>query len=188
MYLELGDERLLESVARAVDWYGRSRIGGTEEEGLWARFYELETNKPLYFTKTYDLVYTDDDLPIHYSFKGNYGVNAMMSRYQRIREKGREAVLADSRKPTEAKEWLRKEKALAPEVQKLLDAMDGKGRWVKRVPKTEQQRDEKGRVVRVVDEGEPLDMMYTREFVQNLRTLSDYVEAAQEGPRRRWSR
>ena len=185
IYLELGDEKLLDAVGRTVDWYEASRIGGTEEEGVWARFYELETNKPLYFTKTYELVYTDDDLPIHYSFKGNYGVNGMISRYETIRKTGREALLAEREKLMEIEEWADRAKTLAEGVRAVLDAMDEKGRWVKKVPKTEQKRDEKGRVVRVVDKNVQLEMMYTRGFVQNLRTLADYVEAAQGGPKRR---
>ena len=38
-------------------------------DGRLARFYELKTNKPLYFTKTYELTYDDSDMPTHYSFK-----------------------------------------------------------------------------------------------------------------------
>ena len=37
--------------------------------GQFARFYELKTNKPLYFTKDYKLTYDDGDVPTHYSFK-----------------------------------------------------------------------------------------------------------------------
>ena len=73
---EVIHERYLDAVGRAVDWYQRSQIAGAEGEGVWARFYELETNVPLYFTRTYELVYTDDDLPVHSSFKGNYGVRS----------------------------------------------------------------------------------------------------------------
>ncbi|OHB76285.1 MAG: hypothetical protein A2W31_07840, partial [Planctomycetes bacterium RBG_16_64_10] len=90
MYVEFGDPRYLDAVGRAIDWYRRARIGGTPEHGIWARFYELGTNRPLYFTRTYQLVYTDDDLPVHYSFQGNFGVDEQIRRYEEIRERGRE--------------------------------------------------------------------------------------------------
>jgi len=186
MYIEWGDQRLLDAVGRTVRWYERSRINGTKEAGIWARFYELESNRPLYFTKTYELVYTDEDLPIHYSFRGNYGVNAMMSRYAEILEKGRERLVAESLDPLGEDAWRKKTEALSGKTRAVLDALDEKGRWIKRVPRTEQTRDEQGRVVLVKDEENVLDMMYTRDFVHNLRWLADYVEAAQAGPKRRY--
>ena len=93
MYIEFGDPRYLDAVGRAIDWYRRSRIGGTEDDGIWARFYELGSNKPLYFTRTYELVYAADDLPVHYSFKSNYGVDSRTQYYQQIRERGRDYYL-----------------------------------------------------------------------------------------------
>src|SRR5687768_16081573 len=51
-----GDKKYLEPLPSAIDWLKRSQLS----PGKWARFYELETNKPLYFSKDYGLVYTDD--------------------------------------------------------------------------------------------------------------------------------
>jgi PelA/Pel-15E family pectate lyase len=183
MYIELGDTRYLEAVGRAIQWYQRSRIGGSEDNGIWARFYELGTNKPLYFTRTYELVYTDDDLPVHYSFKSGYGVNSRMRQYQRIREKGREYFLAQRKHINTPKEWATIAKRSASRIANIIKAQDELGRWVKVVAKREQVRDEKGRVGYEVDASTKLEMMYSSEFNRNLQELAQYITAVQGGPR-----
>jgi PelA/Pel-15E family pectate lyase len=65
LYRETGDAKFLEPVPRALDYLRRSRL----PEGRFARFYELETNRPLYFTRGYQLTYSDADMPTHYAFK-----------------------------------------------------------------------------------------------------------------------
>lgn len=62
---ETGEKRFLEPVTRALDYLKRSRL----PSGRLARFYELRTNTPLYFTKSYELTPSDADLPTHYGFK-----------------------------------------------------------------------------------------------------------------------
>jgi len=182
MYIAFGDERYLDAAGRAVDWYKRSRIGGTEKRGIWARFYELGTNKPLYFTKTYKLVYTDDDLPIHYSFKGNWGIEGLIRRYEDIRKQGRAYYVAAAKHENTAKEWTGIARRSAGKANKMLAAQDAEGRWVRTVYKTEQVRDDQGRVVRQVDKKTKLHMMRSRTFVTNMSRLIEYIVAAQGGP------
>jgi PelA/Pel-15E family pectate lyase len=180
MYLEYGDQRYLQAVANCVDWYKRVRIGGTPENGVWARFYEVGTDKPLYFTKTYELTYDDSDLPVHYSFKSNYGVNSMIRRFEHLQHAGREAVIAEkNRKPT-PEENTKTVQKLGEKVSAIIAEQDDRGRWVKKVPKTEQVRDKDGRVKYVKDENTMLDMMYSRSFVANMRTMAKYVAALKQ--------
>jgi hypothetical protein len=182
MYIELGDPRYLDAVGRAVKWYRRSRIGGTEESGLWARFYEVGSNRPLYFTRTYELVYTDDDLPVHYSFQGNYGVDSRIRRYETLRDETRESLLEKRDREPSSEVLARRARSLEPAARRILADQDDKGRWVRRVTKREQVRDAQGRVGYEVDESTKLTMMYSREFCENMRRLSDYVVAARGGP------
>ncbi len=180
MYIEFGDRRYLEAVGRAASWYESSRIGGTKENGIWARFYELETNRPLYFTRTYELVYTDDDLPVHYSFKGNYGVNSRIRRFQQITKRGRDYFLdRRDRKPT-SDQRAATAKHLASSVETILKQLDDQGRWVRTVAKREQVRDKEGRVGYEEDPNVQLHMMYSTEFCQNVNRLADYLIAVQE--------
>ena len=182
MYERFGDARYLAAVGRAVDWYRRSRIGGTESSGRWARFYEPGTNRPLYFTKTYELVYTDDDLPVHYSFQGGYGADRMMRRYEALRKADPDKIRAD-RERTPAPDEIRKRiPELAPRVEKILAEQDEMGRWTKEVGRTEQVRDAEGRIEVVVDKENKLEMMYSNTFVRNVRLLADYLTALRGGP------
>jgi PelA/Pel-15E family pectate lyase len=174
MYIEFGDKRYLEAVGRAVEWYRNSRIGGDETKGQWARFYEPKTNKPLYFTRTYELVYTDDDLPIHYSFKGNYNVDKRIAQYERIVKKGRNYYLNQPR------DWKKVRADLQARVEEIITEQDEQGRWVKVVKKSENVRDKKGRLINQVDEKTELSMMYSRDFVRNMNALASYVEAGRQ--------
>ena len=60
-----GHRKYLEPVPRALEYLERSRL----PNGKLARFYELKTNRPLYFTREYQLTYSNDDVPTHYGFE-----------------------------------------------------------------------------------------------------------------------
>jgi hypothetical protein len=47
LHLYTGDAGYLKPIPPALEWFQRSRT----PNGQWARFYELKTNRPLYFTK-----------------------------------------------------------------------------------------------------------------------------------------
>ena len=54
----------------AIAWLKRSTLG----DGKVARYYELETNRPLYMErqgKDYSLTYDDTNLPDHYGWKND---------------------------------------------------------------------------------------------------------------------
>ncbi len=149
LYLALGDEKYLEPIPRALAWFERSQIAPDR----WARFYELATNKPLYFTRKYELVYTDTDLPTHYSFQGGYGLRNFARYYEAVKKAGYEATRRDrEREPTPEQQQARA-KALAPRVEEILAGLDEQGRWVG-----------KGRIE-------------CGTFIRNVTTLSDYLEA-----------
>ena len=159
LYLELGDERYLRAVEPAVTWFKKSAIG----KGKWARFYELKTNKPLYFTKDYKLVYTDDDLPTHYGFQNSFGVESMIRYFDKVKSMDRKKYLApQNRKPPTAKQRAARAKNMEKRVQTIIAAQDKKGRWVTR-----------GRLeMRGMTFG---DRIETREFITNMQVLSDYL-------------
>jgi hypothetical protein len=119
LYAATGDEKYLKPIPAAIDWLQRSQIGTNK----WARFYELGSNKPLYFTKDYRLVYTDDDLPTHYGFQGSFGVAEAIARFEKVQREGRAGAKALGerriRKPNEE------------QVRELITALDGKGRWLR---------------------------------------------------------
>ncbi len=126
LYLYTGDEKYIATIPPALDWYRRSSIG----DGRWARFYELRTNRPLYFTKEYELVYTDDDMPTHYSFQSSYGVAGVTAYAERVMDKGREAVNEAAARERTAQQKLAQAEGRAPAIRDVIDALDSRGRWV----------------------------------------------------------
>ncbi|MCH8294228.1 hypothetical protein IH992_24365 [Candidatus Poribacteria bacterium] len=146
LYLVTDNEKYLQPIPAAVDWLKQSQIA----ENLWARFYELETNRPLYFNTKYELVYTDDDLPTHYSFKGSYGKSAM-SHYERVKSMGREKYLSYRDGPESRDSRQSRLKSLQPRVEKIIATQDVEGRWIS---------------------NERIEM---RTFIKNMQTLSDYL-------------
>jgi hypothetical protein len=112
-----GAKKYLEQLPSAIDWLKRSQIAPER----WARFYELESNKPLYFTKDYRLVYTDDDLPTHYGFQGEFNIPATIKQCEAVLKDGQQRK---SVRPPSSRS------SLDPAVRKVIAALDAKGRWI----------------------------------------------------------
>jgi len=159
LYLVTGDAKYFRAVDAAVKWYRRSAIA----PGKWARFYELQTNRPLYFTKDYRLTYRDNDLPTHYSFQSSYGVESMIRYYEAVKKAGRTAWLASQKtKPLSAAQRTARAKSMEKKVRAVIAAQDKKGRWITR-----------GKLeTRGMTFG---DRIETREFIQNLGVLAEYL-------------
>ena len=159
LYLVTGDAKYLRAVDTAVKWYRRSAIA----PGKWARFYELQSNRPLYFTKDYRLTYRDNDLPTHYSFQSSYGVESMIRYYEAVKKAGRTTWLASQKtKPLSAAQRTARAKNMEKKVRDVIAAQDKNGRWITR-----------GKLeTRGMTFG---DRIETREFIQNLGVLAEYL-------------
>jgi len=153
------DDVYLEPIPAALAWLDRSKLDGKR----WARLYELGTNKPIYGDRDGAVHYTLDEISEErrsgYSWQGSYGVASARLYYERVKEAGLEATAkreAENRaKEPSARERAKRARGLAPRARKVINPLDGRGRWV----------DNDG---------------YIRSgtFVRNLRTLCEYVEAA----------
>jgi hypothetical protein len=123
LYLYTDKERYLEAAGRAAGWLEGSRL----PDGRWARYYELQTNRPLYMTSDYRLTHDDSDTPRHYGFSGGFDIPRTLERYRRLASGEGELVPAslggDQRAPALAAE-------LAPQVERVLAALDDRGRWL----------------------------------------------------------
>lgn len=147
LYLETGEEKYLRPLPAAIEWFKRSRL----PDGRWARFYELGTNRPIYVNTSKQVAYDPVDARPGYSWQGEYGVETAIKRYERIALVGREAYLADRRRPLSADEAAARRRSLAARAQAAVEAQDERGRWVT-----------DGRIS-------------CREFIRNLEALSAYV-------------
>ncbi len=149
-----GEARFLAPIPAAVAWLKRSQLPG----GSIARFYEMETNMPLYFVKdTYELTYSDSNLPTHYSFKSESKVNKLESRYKQL----------SSGQPPAGKQ--RSLKLLRKEAEEIVAHLDPNGRWV---------TDKNGRAV-VECRGLYADdlLLKSEVFSRNLTQLAEYISA-----------
>ncbi len=123
LYRETGESRYLEPVGPALEYLQRSRL----PDGRLARFYELKTNRPLYFTKDYQLTESDADMPTHYAFKTSDRTERLAREYQDLRARGpgRAAPpVASNRKPEVPS------KTLEDRVKAAIAALDDQGRWL----------------------------------------------------------
>lgn len=152
---ETRDARYLEPLPRAIEYLRRSRLPG----GRLARFYEIRTNRPLYFTRSYELTHDDGDLPTHYGFT----VGSRLERIGREVERVRAAVAAVSA-PARPPEPPPGTDALAAGARWAIASLDAEGRWV-----------EEGRLRsgpsptgRIID---------SATFIRNVEALSRYLEA-----------
>ena len=160
LYVETGDRKFLEPVPRAVEYFRRSAL----PDGRLARFYELQTNKPLYFTRKYELTYDDSDVPTHYAFKVDSGLDKLSQQFERVSKLTAEQVTA-LRKP--APEKLKVTPKLEAQVRELIAALDERGAWV-----------EDGRLRYHGAADDTQRVIDSTTFIKNLGVLSRYVGAA----------
>jgi PelA/Pel-15E family pectate lyase len=157
LYRETGDQKYLEPLPRAIAYFRRSRL----PDNRLARFYELKTNKPLYFTKDYQLTYSDADVPTHYAFKVSDGIDAIARDYELLRTMN-PAELKTPRKPGRPQATA----ALAAQVKTIVASLDEQGCWLVAGRLRNHGPDDPTR--RVLD---------SRTFARNVEVLSTYLAA-----------
>lgn len=159
LYRKTGAAKYLEPLPRALDYYEESALAN----GDLARFYELRTNKPLYFTKDYQLTYSSDDMPTHYAFIVGSSLRSIRKEYERLKEMPEEEVQANSA-PTKP----RMTPELAARAQAVIEALDERGAWTEA---GDLRYHAEGSAERVID---------CQTFIQNIGVLSGYLAAIEE--------
>jgi hypothetical protein len=159
VYRHTGDKKYLEPIPRALDYLEKSQL----PSGRMARFYELKTNRPLYFTKQYELVYTADDLPTHYGFITSSNIAGLRADYEKL-------VATDPAKlkPAAKAEKFELSPSLTSAAHRAIDSLDSRGAWVEpgRLRANDQVKNTVDRVIT------------TQTFIRNLDALSRFVAAS----------
>lgn len=151
LYLLTADDKYLLPMKAALAWFERSKL----PDGTHARFYELRTNKPLFFMKdTYELTYDDGNLPMHYSFKDER--QDEVDRFKKRLAVPREQLLQQLAWPQTFKEWGKRARGVLDKARRAAESLDSEGRWLTN------------------------DRIDSSDFVRNLNALSYYVEAAKK--------
>jgi hypothetical protein len=117
------DARLLDAAASAADWLRAARL----PDGQWARFYELNTNRPVYIDDAGQVTFEDKNLLRHYGMKTGPEIEPVFSLLERARRGG----LAPSDQPLwiSAADHLDADKMIS-RVRELIAGQDADGRWV----------------------------------------------------------
>lgn len=98
------------------------------EKGRWSRFYELETDRPLYVNEDYEITYDADDMPSHYNFIDDFGIPAVLEQWREVSEAGRKAYLGDL--ASSAEDLAAETEGLRTDVATIIEAQDDLGRWI----------------------------------------------------------
>ncbi|MGD8239200.1 MAG: polysaccharide lyase [Armatimonadota bacterium] len=118
LYRPTGERKYLEAVARTLPYLRGSLL----PDGRLARFYELRSNRPLYFTKDYKLTYDAKEMPDHYGFAFDSRLDEIEAEYRRLAA-ANPATLPDEPEPDLTDE-------LRGEVQRIIGSMDERGAWL----------------------------------------------------------
>ena len=162
LYRKTGRKKYLAAVTPALEYLKRSRLS----DGRLARFYELKTNRPLYFTKKYELVYTDDDLPTHYGFQVGSKLDSIEASWRRAKRDGPDkptgGKLSKPRRP-------KLSMAIKDRAKAAIDGLDSRGAWV-----------EQGKLRYHGADDPTRRIITTQTFIRHLQALAVYL-AASEG-------
>ena len=160
LYRETGDTKYLEPIPRALAYLRRSILPAADHDvevrqhvrgPVLARFYELQTNRPLYISKGtrlnaaglgsrivdgYELTYDDRSVITHYAVLiGGDGLDEIAQEHAALLSMARDARRRPDRL-TGLSPWSERQRpapsrdALSTAVQGILGAMDSRGAWL----------------------------------------------------------
>jgi PelA/Pel-15E family pectate lyase len=158
LYRKTGKKKYLAPIPRALDYLEESKL----PDGRLARFYELKTNRPLYFTKKYELTDSPDDLPTHYGFLTGSKLSEIRAAYSEL--------LANGRSP-QSKGRTRRHRPsakLAARAKSVVESMDERGAWI-----------ETGRLKVDGVWGSPTQVIQCRTFADNVSVLCRFLTAGE---------
>jgi hypothetical protein len=166
VYRRTGDRKYLEPIPRALEYYRNSLL----DDGRLARFYELQSNRPLYFTRDYELTYSDDDMPTHYAFKVGSKLDRIASEYEELASIPTDEL--EVRKSTTELQPPRLSNSLAKQAEQAVESLDDRGACV-----------EEG-TLRYHEDDDTTEVVTSQTFIRNLRTLAEYIGALQREEQR----
>ncbi|HEC45132.1 MAG TPA: hypothetical protein ENI20_20185 [Bacteroides sp.] len=179
LYLVLGDETLLEPIPDALRWLHEIRM----ENGKWARFVELGTNKALYYDRSRIRVDKLDDLHPErrtgYSYESNLEsqLEASSIRYEKALKSGNKSLWKEEHHVLNEEQVAKRLDVLSIDVKKILETQESSGAWItkndrfkKRMPRGERWN---GQYL-------VMDRISSGVFNQNVAILCEYIELSNQ--------
>lgn len=161
-----GDRKYLMAVPKALNYLRKSLLPGNQV----ARFYEIQTNKPLYFTrgpggKGFELTYDDDKTSSNYGWKWDSELDAIEAVGRQV-AKGEPVVFPR----TEKERWA--SPPTEKDIATILAEQKPDGSWTETGGERGIMRNAEGKKV------EPQGgVIYSDTFVQNVKALSTWLKA-----------
>lgn len=168
IYRQTGDRRYLQPIPRAIAYLRRSLL----PDDRLARYYELQTNKPLYMVRrgdVYQLTYDDSRLPDHYGWKTDSRLDAIQRQHARLQRQpsGSAESSAALRGGAESAAFGNE---LRQQVRRIIDDLDAEGRWIRHYD---------GSLMVGQPEWKPgTPYISSAVFSENVSTLSRYLAAS----------
>ena len=158
LYNETGDQKFLEPVGPALEYYRRSVLPPDDDPPsrkartcpgrtpCLARFYELRTNRPLYISKGtmvrvaghgtfrddgYEVTYSDESTITHYGmWASGAWIEDIAARYEAVRETGptKRPAVLSGLSPWSGD--AAEPRPTEAQVREILNSMDDRGAWV----------------------------------------------------------
>ncbi len=150
LYEETKDRQYLQAFQKAYLYLSKS----LRPDGKLARYYELKTNRPIYFSKDYELTYDDSEMPDHYGFVIDSRLDKLLRLYNQATGKAKKS-------PTRRRD-------LAKRVDAIVAAQRQDGAWLE----PGFVRNEAGKKV-IPPEG----IVQSDTFIKNVSRLCDYLNA-----------
>jgi len=164
LYRQTGNKKYLEPIPRAIAYLRRSLL----PDGRLARFYELKTNKPLYFTIDYKLTYSDNDMPTHYAFKVPSKIDGIEQAYRELLKLDPQQLQSPPSASSGKTPPRKASPGLIAQVNSVVSSLDGQGRWV-----------EEGRLKYHGEDDPTRRVIDCRTFIANVEILSAYLATAE---------
>lgn len=150
-----GDLKYLEPIPAAVNYFEQNCM---LPDGKLARYYELQTNRPLYMDSKYQLTYDASDAPSHYSWTVSVNFKRVKDNYRKLKSGQRLNT--------------RKRRGADPNrMREVVEQLDEQGRWGSRY---EGQR--------LVGQPKfPIGFRYISSdvFNENIAVLCDFLESSE---------
>jgi hypothetical protein len=160
LYQHTGDAKYLEPIPRALAYLRKSTLA----DGRLARFYELKSNQPIYFTRDaegrHQPTYDETKITTGYGYIFDNKLENLATEYERVRK-----LLPEKLRPSGKSRPGHASASLVAATKSVLAALDERGAWV-----------EKGRLAhhKIAPES---GVIQSATFAKNVRTLSKYLAA-----------
>ncbi len=171
LYLQTGSSKFLAPIPPAIEWLESSKLaladvaverirrrrGDTSR--VWARLYEVGTNRAIYGDREsprqtfYSIFEISDRERRSYGWQGGYGIDAAIKRYRELQSRSRESILKAREEHLTPHFHARRAARLESRVKELAASLDRRGRWL---------------------DGE---QFHIRTFVRHLNLLCDFLES-----------